>query len=124
MSCLRERAIFSMPISAAMSMSSCVDLVLSSVKLMGFSDGTCGSRRFLRLRFLRLRPPPWFSPSSWTGASKSAADSPDAACSVAAGSAELSADRLSLSVRVGLSSSLLTSAGGGSEVGAACDELS
>ena len=59
MSCLRERAIFSMPISAAL-MSSCVDLVLSSVKLMGFSDGTCGSCAISSIAVSSVASTPWF----------------------------------------------------------------
>ena len=45
MSCLRERAMFSRPISRAMSISSCVDLVFKSVRLSGFALGVLGSRR-------------------------------------------------------------------------------
>ena len=110
MSCLRERAMFSMPISAAISISSCVDLVFNSVRLIGFSDGTCGSRRLRRFRFRRLRPPPWYSPSSLACAVSPSAATAGSSPSVGDDSSvDEAALRLSFRVRVGLSSLLAAS---------------
>ena len=80
MSCLRERAIFSMPISRAISISSCVDLFFKSVRLIGFALGTLGSRRGRRC--LPRRDRPWCtSPSPLLDASLSAEGSPSAGAS-------------------------------------------
>ena len=117
MSCFRERAMFSMPISTAMSMSSCIDLVLSSVRLSGFSDGTCGSRRLRRLRLRRLRPPPWFSPSSLADVVSVLLDlACSCGCSAAASSSFEASARFSLSVFVDLSSVAEASDGSASGV--------